>query len=242
MAISFPTSLDNFTNPSSGNTLDSPSHSLQHSDVNDAVEAIEAKLGVGASPAGSATAGQVLTISAAGTSTWSTPNADGLTLIKTTTIGTTVSSVNVDDVFSDSYLTYLVSITINGASTVSALRCRMRVSGSDNTSSNYRYTGEERYSGVDTEAVQRENPGTSWRVGTYGQEGTFCEIRIDRPFATTYTRYRAFSTIADETNSRTISTYHGGSLTVTTSYTGLTIFPDVGSINGGSITVYGIRR
>jgi len=75
VASNFPTSLDNFTNPSSGNTLDSPSHSLQHSDINDAVEALEAKLGIGASPAGSASAGQVLTISAAGTSTWSPVSA-----------------------------------------------------------------------------------------------------------------------------------------------------------------------
>jgi hypothetical protein len=70
VAINFPTSLDNFTNPSSGNTLDSPSHSLQHSDINDAVEALEAKLGIGASPAGSATSGQVLTAGTAGTTTW----------------------------------------------------------------------------------------------------------------------------------------------------------------------------
>jgi len=75
VAISFPTSLDNFTNPSSGNTLDSPSHSLQHSDINDAVEAMQRKVGVGTAVAGSASAGQVLTISAAGTSTWSPVSA-----------------------------------------------------------------------------------------------------------------------------------------------------------------------
>ena len=70
MATNFPTSLDTFTNPNSGNTLDSPSHSVQHSDINDAVEALEAKLGVGNSPATSATANQVLNISSAGTSVW----------------------------------------------------------------------------------------------------------------------------------------------------------------------------
>jgi hypothetical protein len=70
MATNFPTSLDTFTNPNSGNTLDSPSHSLQHSDINDAVEAIETKLGIGAAPAGSATLGQVLVKGATDT-TWS---------------------------------------------------------------------------------------------------------------------------------------------------------------------------
>jgi len=70
MASTFPTSLDAFTNPTSGNTLDSPSHSQQHGDSNDAIEALEAKLGVGSSPAASATANQVLAISTAGTSVW----------------------------------------------------------------------------------------------------------------------------------------------------------------------------
>lgn len=45
----YPTSLDNFTNPLSTDPLDAPSHSGQHSDVNDAVEELEDKLGVGAS-------------------------------------------------------------------------------------------------------------------------------------------------------------------------------------------------
>lgn len=49
MAINFPTSLDTLTNPASNNTLDSPSHSGQHSDVNDAVEALEAKVGANSS-------------------------------------------------------------------------------------------------------------------------------------------------------------------------------------------------
>jgi hypothetical protein len=46
MSISFPTDLDTLTNPTSSDTLDSPSHAGQHADVNDAVEALEAKVGV----------------------------------------------------------------------------------------------------------------------------------------------------------------------------------------------------
>lgn len=49
MAISFPTSLDTLTNPTSTDPLNSPSHSGQHSDENDAVEALEAKVGVNSS-------------------------------------------------------------------------------------------------------------------------------------------------------------------------------------------------
>lgn len=44
MATNFPSSIDNFTNPTSSDTLDSPDHAAQHTDVNDAVEAIETAL------------------------------------------------------------------------------------------------------------------------------------------------------------------------------------------------------
>jgi hypothetical protein len=116
MATNYPGSLDAFVNPASGNTLDSPSHSLQHSDINDAVEALETKLGVGSATPGTATAlfplvagtagatswtqlsatgitsgtatsGQVLTAgTATGTTIWSTPSVAGLTQIVPTSV------------------------------------------------------------------------------------------------------------------------------------------------------------
>lgn len=48
MASSFPGGLDNFTNPTASDTLDSATvpHATQHANVNDAVEAIESTLGV----------------------------------------------------------------------------------------------------------------------------------------------------------------------------------------------------
>ena len=49
MATNFPTSLDTPTNPSAGNALNSPSHSSQHINTNDAIVALEAKVGVNSS-------------------------------------------------------------------------------------------------------------------------------------------------------------------------------------------------
>jgi hypothetical protein len=48
MASSFPGGLDNFTNPSASDTLDSATvpHATQHANANDAIEAIESTLGV----------------------------------------------------------------------------------------------------------------------------------------------------------------------------------------------------
>jgi hypothetical protein len=51
MASNFPSSLDTFTNPSSTDAMDSVSvpHATQHSDLNDAVEALQAKVGANSS-------------------------------------------------------------------------------------------------------------------------------------------------------------------------------------------------
>ena len=51
MASNFPSSLDSFTNPSSTDAMDSVSvpHATQHSDLNDAVEALQAKVGADSS-------------------------------------------------------------------------------------------------------------------------------------------------------------------------------------------------
>jgi len=49
MSINYPTSLDDFTNPVSTDTTTAVDHALQHSNINDAVEALEAKVGVNGS-------------------------------------------------------------------------------------------------------------------------------------------------------------------------------------------------
>ena len=50
MATNYPGAIDSLTNPSSGDALTSPSHSAQHANANDAIEAIETELGT--DPAG----------------------------------------------------------------------------------------------------------------------------------------------------------------------------------------------
>jgi hypothetical protein len=71
MATNYPGSLDSLTNPNSSDKLDNPSHSTQHANANDAIEAVEVKLGIGASSAGSASANQVLMAQSGGTTSWS---------------------------------------------------------------------------------------------------------------------------------------------------------------------------
>lgn len=46
MSTNFPTGLDTLTNPTSTDPMTSPSHSAQHANANDAIEALEAKVGI----------------------------------------------------------------------------------------------------------------------------------------------------------------------------------------------------
>lgn len=45
MATNFPTSLDNLSNPAGSDPVNNPSHAVQHANVNDAIEALENKVG-----------------------------------------------------------------------------------------------------------------------------------------------------------------------------------------------------
>lgn len=253
MAISFPTSLDNFTNPSSGNTLDSPSHSLQHSDINDAVEALERKIGVGTAVAGSASAGQVLTISAAGTSTWSTPTAPGLVQIvpSSVTVGSGsgsvdangaitfsgASSVSVNDVFSASYDNYY--LVGNLSATGGDVYIRWRVGGADNSTSNYQYgLARKDFGGAtfinDTQSTTATltfcatNPGTNttgfWR-------------NINNPFASQRT-----SSFGQTISSSGYSYYDSHLFNATTSFTGFSLVMTSTYLTTGTIRLYGYRN
>lgn len=67
MATLFPGALDNFTNPTGTDLVTNPDHGLQHANANDAIEAIEAKVGTGAS---TPVANRILLGNGIGTSTW----------------------------------------------------------------------------------------------------------------------------------------------------------------------------
>lgn len=81
--ISFPSSLDALTNPGATDSVSTVSHSAQHSNENDAIEALEAKLGIGAS---TPVTDSVLAGTSAGVSSWS--NSPMLTNILTSASST----------------------------------------------------------------------------------------------------------------------------------------------------------
>jgi len=85
MPTNFPTSVDNLVNPTTSDSLNSPSHSAQHANANDAIEAIETYL---LDPFTVLTAGTTAMELAANINVQVTPNANA-------TFTTTVPSAGI---------------------------------------------------------------------------------------------------------------------------------------------------
>jgi hypothetical protein len=96
MPTNFPTSVDNFTNPTANDSLNLPSHSTQHANANDAIEAVEDYL-----------------LNGAGKS--------GLVLLRSQNLGTGVSSVTVSDAFNTNYNNYRIVFSNTTGSGVNAM-------------------------------------------------------------------------------------------------------------------------
>jgi hypothetical protein len=188
-----------------------------------------ARLGIGST-------GNVLTV-ASGIPSWSAPSSGALTLISSTTYSSS-SAHSVNDVFSATYDNYLILINTDSASTGSDMNMRLRVSGSDNSSSNY-YWATVGNNAVNS-AYDPSNSGgaaTSWRINysddTNGSTGT---INIRNPYLSLVTAYNVNYLGIEDNNAYPYT--GGGRTTVTTSYTGFTIFPNSGNFTG-KVRVYG---
>jgi hypothetical protein len=108
MPTNFPTSVDNFTNPTANDSLNLPSHSTQHANANDAIEAIE---------------------------TYVLANPVGLVYLSTTTF-TSAGIIDMPSVFNSTYRNYTFQIEY-GPSTSLGLRMNLKSGASDITTATY---------------------------------------------------------------------------------------------------------
>ncbi len=233
MASNYPTSLDSFTDPTSGSSLASPSHSGQHIDLNDAVEKLETKLGIGSSAASSATAGSVLVANGSGSTTW-TATPYGLQFIKADTI-TSGTSKEITGVFSSSFTNYRIVISglyINSRDVIN-FRFGTTAAGYYGTLYYDEYTGS-------ITGASRVNNGAGLYVG-YGEGfsgGGTISLDVGEP---------------NTTNNRKMvhGTYYGGGfagwaggmVVNSTAYTSFTIYTNGGTtFLASNIVVYGYRK
>ena len=99
MATSFPSGLDALTNPTSSDGLNSPDHAGQHADANDAIEALEAKVGINSSAVTSSLDYKITNINASNLASGTVPTArisgsyTGITGLGTLTVGSIPASL-----------------------------------------------------------------------------------------------------------------------------------------------------
>ena len=221
MATNFPISLDAFTNPTAVDTLDSPPHDVQHADANDAIEALQAKVGVDGS--------------AVTTSLDYKVAQQGLVLIKTQAIGSAVSSVTVSDAFSADYDNYKMIISINNSS-VSYGELRLELGG---ITFNYYSGGYDIYWLPFSSMPQffHEGPEDSFKIGFQDSGATVCTVEFQNPFSPT-----SRTSISALQSPQTWALSMMGFVDSIASATSVTISPDSGTISGGTIRVYGYRN
>jgi hypothetical protein len=148
-------------------------------------------------------------------------------LLSTTTIGSAVSSVTVNNVFSATYENYRVVFTASGPD-ADNFNFRIRVGGADLTSSTYQTTQSSTTSSTFITLSNTESRGMC---------GYF---DIFRPFSTDYTHLVARASSLRSTG-RWDQWNYAGAVNNTTSYTGFTLYPASSTITG-IIRVYGYNN
>jgi hypothetical protein len=193
-----------------------------------------ARLGIGST-------GNVLTV-AGGVPTWAAPAGGGdYKLIAAPTTFSAVSSQSLNNVFTSTYLSYKVLITITSASTGVGLRLRFRASGSDDTTSNYR-GATCRYRSASTSLanyVQDLNADSVY-IGENGfttaTKGAFLEYTFNSPQASQNTYINGNCSNMDD------GLFTFGMHNTTTSFDGFTVIVSGGNNITGNIAVYGLAK
>ena len=172
-------------------------------------------------------------------SAWQTPY--GLTQVANVSVSA-ASSVSLDNVFSSTYDNYIVQLNFTtGSVGAESILMRMRVSGTDNTSSNYYWSlGYVSFTGTPAASASNSSGLTaSFNVSYINSSGGGAStINLYNPFNTAVTRFHSIG--GGNTNGDAILS-RGGNTSVTTSYTGATIFPSSGTMTG-NIRIYGLRN
>ena len=157
----------------------------------------------------------------------------GLTLIKTQTIGTAVSSVNVTSAFSATYDNYLITVAGGVGSASGLLQLQM---GATVTGYYYQYIYSLWNNSILVDAF---TTGTKWLyMGGHNASGLTMHCQVLSPNLAKPTRVTALS--SGSLTSDVGST--NGLLNNSTQYTDFTITPASGTLTGGTIRVYGYKN
>jgi len=228
MATNFPTSLDSLTNPAAGDSLSSPSHSAQHSNVNDAVEALQAKVGVDGSAVTSSLDYKVAN--------------QGLTLVKSQAVGASaISSLQITGCFSSTFDNYRVVYSGIKTSASGDVLLRLLNGTTPSTTGYYRTIV---YVTLSTNAVLASSGinGPQWSGSSVNNTAQAHAASFDllMPYQTEYTNYINGSFFTSRTD--VIGAAVNGNHQVASSYDGIELYTSGITFSNGTVRVYGYNN
>ena len=235
MASNFPSSLDTFTNPSSTDAMDSVSvpHATQHSDLNDAVEALQAKVGADSS---AVTSSHDYKIADHASRLTTLEANESLVKVTSATFSGSSAVAFASGVFTTDYDNYRILFEFIPTAT-SALACQLNVSGSAQSSNSYFGS----YWEIRTGALFGANPGTSHTImhaNASTPANNSLSIDIFKP-ATAAVRTGWHGTFYGSNSVGSFSAgITGAEYNLAEAHDGLTFTPSSGTITG-KYTVYG---
>lgn len=158
----------------------------------------------------------------------------GLILVKTQTVGSAVSTVEVTSAFSSTYDNYLITLSGGTCSTDTTIHLQLGSSGTG-------YYGFLNYGGTGSATplgFQLNNATAAAFVGG-GVGGQMAHVRCEviGPNLASYTKVVG-GAYQNGSNYGTSNSEHR----VATSYTAFTLIPTAGTLTGGTIRVYGYRN
>ena len=164
--------------------------------------------------------------------------AGNFTKINSTTF-TTSASQSFNNVFSATYLNYLVVFDIVSSNDTD-IKFRWRVSGADNTTSNYSWTQAGTFAATGTFSGGATNNDSSARFASSNAANSqkFGSYTFFNPFATATSGYSGTQTYSSGT-----ANYNGSVMGLgfngTTSFDGFTLYPAAGTMTG-TVKIYGV--
>jgi hypothetical protein len=167
-------------------------------------------------------------------------SSPGSTFISATTIGSAVSSVTVTGLFSGTYDAYKIVISGGTGSANTSIRTQLRNGGTTETGSFYKFasTGSQYADGVYAKDWSAGFTTNFTYTGYVNNTDAYLTYNVDliNPFLGKPTLISG--QYAHLLSNRSMAGY----LDTTTSYDGLVISPETGTLTGGTIRVYGYQN
>jgi hypothetical protein len=156
-----------------------------------------------------------------------------LELVKTQTIGTSVTEVVVSDAFSANYDAYKIIVTGGTSSAEHPMRLQL---GTTSSGHNW-HIWFTTWGASNPAGTGGTNAAFFGYVGNSSPNGLSVNLDVLDPFAAKTTRVFGGSGITSALMSTLM-----GLQTSTTSFTSFRIFPESGNMTGGTIAIYGYRK